>query len=239
MLANIAKTDAHLADREFLLKLGPVHRQLQGAGTFASPFAASVIEDALADYADSQFWVELGLTSLAAAAFAVGSLASGGLAAVLLGGSLAVSGGMAATKVAEWDSLRSAKGTAVSGDTEVVDQGTVDTAALEAAMAVAQTVLDAAHIAVKLAKPIAGIAIDFTKRLSHGGVAGTCVGVFEAKHLGFGPDVVVKRSRPRRPSRSRRSRASWRAPPSPAAAATRRRSSARCRSACQGSAATR
>ena len=120
-----------------------------------------MIEDALADYADAQFWVELGLTSLSAAAFAIGSLASGGLAAVLLGGSLAVSGGMAATKVAEWDALRSAKGSAVSADTEVVDPGTVDTAALEAAMAVAQTVLDAAHIAVKLAKPVAGIAIDY------------------------------------------------------------------------------
>jgi hypothetical protein len=192
VLANIAKTGTHLADRDFLLKLGPVHRQLQGAGTFATPFAAAVIEDALADYADAQFWVELGLTSLSAAAFAIGSLASGGLAAVLLGGSLAVSGGMAATKVAEWDALRSAKGSAVSADTEVVDQGTVNTAALEAAMAVAQTVLDAAHVAVKLAKPVAGIAIDFAKKLSHGGVEGTCVGVFEAKHLGFGPDVVVK-----------------------------------------------
>ena len=192
VLANIAKTQAHLGDQSFLLKLGPVHRQLEGSGTFATPFATAVIEDALKDYADAQFWVELGLTSLSAAAFAIGSLASGGLAAVLLGGSLAVSGGIAASKAGEWDALRSAKGTAVSADTEVVDQSTVNTAALEAAMAVAQSVLDAAQIAVKLAKPIAGIAIDFTKRLSHGGVVGTCVGVFEAKHLGFGPDVVVK-----------------------------------------------
>lgn len=193
VLKNIEKTNGKLASDEFLLKLGPVHRQVLGGPKYGNAFAKSVIEKEIEDYQDAEFWLDIGLGTLAAAAFVVGSLASGGLAAVALGTGLAVSAGGAAMKLAEYDKLKAAKGSAVSAETEIVDQSKVDEEALKAAMAVAMAILDAATIAVKLIKPIAGITVNWAKQLSSGGNAGAqCIGVFEATHYGFGPKAVVK-----------------------------------------------
>ena len=193
VLKNIEKTRGKLAKDDFLLKLGPVHKQVLAGPKYGNEFAKSIVEKQIEDYKDAAFWTDIGLGTLAAAAFVVGSLASGGLAAVALGTSLAASVGGAAIKVADYDELKAAKGSAVSAETEIVEQSKVDEEALKAAMAVAMAILDAATIAVKLIKPVVGITVNFAKRLSSGGNAGAqCIGVFEATHYGFGPKAVVK-----------------------------------------------
>lgn len=193
VLRNIERTAAKLGEDSFLLKLGPVHRQVLAGSKFGDPLASWVIERELQAYKDSQFWIELGLTSIYAAAFIIGSLASGPVAVGMLATGLAVSAGGAASKVAEYHDLTAAKGSAVSTESEIVDQSAVDEQALVAAMAVAFAILDAATIAVKLVKPIVGLTINFAKRLSSEGLAGAgCVGVFETTHRGFAGKVVVK-----------------------------------------------
>jgi hypothetical protein len=193
VLKNIEKTRGKLEDEDFLLKLGPVHRQLQGGAAFSNELAKATVQRAIEDVKNAEFWRDLGLGTLAAAAFVVGSLASGGLAAVALGTGLAASAGGAALKVSEHDEMKSAKGTAVSSETEIVDQGKVDEEKLKMVMAVAMAILDAATIAVKLIKPVVGITVNWSKRLSSAGNAGAqCIGVFDATHYGFGPKAVVK-----------------------------------------------
>ena len=114
VITNIGKTSAKLSDEKFLLKLGPVHRTLLASPKFGDALAKAVIEKEIEEYQDAEFWRDIGLGTLAAAAFVVGSLASGGLAAVALGVGMGASAGGAAMKVSEHDELKSAKGTAVS-----------------------------------------------------------------------------------------------------------------------------
>ena len=193
VLKNIEKTRGKLSSDDFLLKLAPVHRQLLAGPKYGNEFARSVIDKEIEAYKNAEFWLDIGLGTLSAAAFVVGSLASGGLAAVALGTGLAASAGGAALKVSDYEAMKAAKGSAVSAETEIVDEAKVDEESLKAAMAVAMAILDAAMIAVKLIKPVVGITVNFAKRLSSGGNAGAqCIGVYEATHFGFGPKAVVK-----------------------------------------------
>lgn len=155
---NISATQAKLTDGELdWMDLTPIHQQLlSGAakgrsGTdWSGPFAAGVARDMLGDHETREFWTQLGLGTLTAALFIVAEFATAGWAtAALMAGGFALSGGQAAAAWDDYDKLKSAAGSAASSRTQVVDQGQVDAAKVNAIIATVGTVLDVATPALK------------------------------------------------------------------------------------------
>lgn len=110
--------------------LVPIHEQLKNGGAAASHawgegFGQWVIDDLLGDYQAREFWLQLGLTSLAAAAFVVAELATFGSATFFIAAGLAI-GISAAQATMAWENyedLAVAAGSNVSDETEIVSQG--------------------------------------------------------------------------------------------------------------------
>lgn len=111
--------------------LTPIHQQLRagaagGAGhNWSGPFRRWVADDLLEGHQAQQFWVQLGLTSLAAAAFVVASLATAGTATFFIaaGIGLGITAGQAAYAWENYEDLQSAADTSMSRETQMVTQG--------------------------------------------------------------------------------------------------------------------
>lgn len=140
--------------------LRPIHDQLyrrQGRRPWNQRFFQSVARDLLSDYESREFWVSLGLGTLAAAAFIISELATGGLATALwFAGGMAISAGQAVRSWEQYEDLATAAGSAASEETRLVSSGQVSAAFVAAILDTAFAFLDAAAPGVRAAR--AGLA---------------------------------------------------------------------------------
>lgn len=130
-LSNIDATAPKIDNNDLDWRdLVPIHEQLKTGGATArhgwgEGFGQWVIEDLLGDYHAREFWLQLGLTSLAAAAFVVAELATFGSATFFIAAGLAI-GIPAAQATMAWENyedLATAAGSNVSEETAMVSQG--------------------------------------------------------------------------------------------------------------------
>jgi hypothetical protein len=141
--------------------LTPIHQQLWG-GTpaksghpWGEKLPKSVAKDVIGDYESTQFWIALGLGTLAAAAFIFSEIATGGMATFLWAAAgTAASGTQAAISIEKYETLAAAAGTATSEDTRLVSQEQVDEARVAAIMDTAFAFLDAYGAAKGVGKAI-------------------------------------------------------------------------------------
>ena len=138
--------------------LVPIHEQLKTGGATASHawgegFGQWVIDDLLGDYHAREFWLQLGLTSLAAAAFVVAELATVGTATFFIAAGLAI-GIPAAQATMAWENyedLATAAGSNVSDETELVSQGQASAEMFRAVIDTAMALLAVYGVASRVA----------------------------------------------------------------------------------------
>jgi hypothetical protein len=205
VLKNITKTEGKLKDQDFLFKLSPIERTLS-AGTLSA--SKTKWNDALPqwvagqvtqNYKDQQFWLDLGIGTLAAAAFVVAEIATLGTATFFAAAAVGVAAS-AAEVASKWNAymdLSNAGKSAASDKTQLVDASAIDEAEGTAILASAMALLMAAGIAVKFVRGVAKVSIDFSKQLSASGFKGTLAGregfgVFEGMIPGVRRPVAIK-----------------------------------------------
>jgi hypothetical protein len=150
--ANIEKTYPKLRDDgEFWLKLKPIHDQLVkgmvagGSGTpWTQPLHAFVAKEIVKEHERDEFWKELGLSTLAAAAFLVAELATAGGATFFIaaGVGLGISGAQTYKAWDDYFTLAAAAGSEMSEQTQLVYPGQADAALLGALLQSAFVLLD-------------------------------------------------------------------------------------------------
>ena len=128
--------------------LKPIHSQLYGGKKgptnkdWTQNYLQWAAKDAIGDHESAEFWLSLGLGTLAAAAFLLATFASGGMAAVLVGagiGAGALQAGMSWEKYLDY---AQAAETNLSKNTALVSQGQVDAALLSAILDSVFAVID-------------------------------------------------------------------------------------------------
>jgi hypothetical protein len=131
--------------------LVPLHDQLYAglpseSGTqWSRPLFKGVAADVIGDYQAREFWIALGLGTLAAAAFIFSEIATGGMATFLWASVGVAAGGVQAGRSWErYEDLATAAGAASSEDTRLVGEGQVTEAAISAVLDTAFAFLDAA-----------------------------------------------------------------------------------------------
>lgn len=147
--------------------LKPIHQQLMGGyqppgGSglpWNQPLFKWAAEDMLSDHESAEFWKNLGLSTLAAAAFIVAELATFGTATFFVAAGVGV--GLTAAQVKssweKYDTLSTAAGTEVNSQTALVTEGQVDGALLEAILTSAFAFLDVAGPLAKTAKGLSAV----------------------------------------------------------------------------------
>jgi hypothetical protein len=178
----------------------------------AAPGAASTWKtDSLGNWAanevvknkeDMDFWVTLGLGSLAAAAFIFAEIATLGTATFFIAASvgLAATGAEVAQKWEKYSDLAAAGQTNVSDKTALVDPSQVDEAMIEASIATAMAILAAVGVAAKGFNVLRGVkepVIDLAKPMSATGEYGSLAGrkgfgVFEGRLPWVQKPVAIK-----------------------------------------------
>jgi hypothetical protein len=154
MYGNINSTITALDEDDLdWRELAPVHAMLyrnagEGATSDWSSFLMKGIgEDLVEDHKDRQFWISLGLGTLAAAAFIFSFLATAGLSTVAWA---ALGIGLSATQAAmsweNYDDLATAAGAGAGSETEVVSDQQVQAARIQA-------IIDTVFAFVDLATP--------------------------------------------------------------------------------------
>lgn len=120
--------------------LGPIVAQLSSGESAASgtdwsePFSRWVVEEDMRGHRAREFWITLGLGSLAAAAFLFLEIASLGTATFFIAATVALgaSGALAARSWEQYDDLATAAGAEVSAETELVRSGAASRALVRA-----------------------------------------------------------------------------------------------------------
>ncbi len=156
LIHDIEGTQTRLneAGGDLALEMLPLHQQLFASRPGASgtnwgePLARWAGEYERRDHENTQFWIRLGLESLAAAAFLVSMFASGGLALAIMAGGLAATGVQAAMSAAKYDELSQAARTAVRSGTELVTPGQVSAARMRAQADEVSLIMAAIMVAV-------------------------------------------------------------------------------------------
>lgn len=142
-------------------KLKPIHRQLMTGGRKSGPLEwdRTYYKEAMqAEIGTIETWEaveDFGISILAATAFIIAELASGGTATVFLIAGLGLSAGQTAMKWDNWSELKNAAGSAASSSTALVDQDQADSALIDAILQTAFSVLDAWQ-AMKTGAKLAG-----------------------------------------------------------------------------------
>ncbi len=144
--------------------LKPVHHQLmsgyQAPGSSGTPWNQPLFkwaaEDMLSDHESKEFWTNLGLGTLAAAAFIVAEIATFGGATFFIaaGVGLGVTGYQVASSWEKYNELATAADSEVNSKTSLVNKGQVDAAAVEAVLNTAFAFLDVVGPAAKAVKGI-------------------------------------------------------------------------------------
>ncbi len=160
VLDNIAKARPKIAgnDPDYRDML-PLHGALfRGSGAasgtdWTQPFYRQVAKNDLADYETRQFWVRLGLTTAAAAAFVVAEFATAGTATFFLaaGVGLAASGFQAYSSIDRYMALDAASKATAKDDLAVVDHATVLAAQQQAVQDAAAFIQSAITVGVRVA----------------------------------------------------------------------------------------
>ena len=133
--------------------LRPIHQQLYGGARggsgvdWSKPLAKSVGQDVIGDHETTEFWINLGLGTAAAALFIVANMATGGLATAALIGGLAIGSGQAISSWENYEDLATAAGSTASEETRLVSEGQVDAARFQA-------ILDTIFAFVDIAGPV-------------------------------------------------------------------------------------
>jgi hypothetical protein len=130
--------------------LKPIHAQLYAGHAAASgiswrgEFAKSIGEDVIGDHETQEFWISLGLGTLAAAAFIVAEIATAGSATALIAAGVGVgaSGAQAVRSWENWEDLATAARSAASEETQLVAGGQADAALLGAILDTVFAALD-------------------------------------------------------------------------------------------------
>lgn len=153
VLAGLHRVREHIADTRGRLggdlpyELQPIHQQLLGgkvktSNDWTNPFAKSIGEATVKAYEDSQFWVELGLTTLAAAAFVVAEIATGGMATFFVGFAVGVGMGQAAQKWQKAKELSDAAQASLDPDAQLVSSGQAEAAGFDALLSTVFAFID-------------------------------------------------------------------------------------------------
>lgn len=144
--ATVPKIGDDLDDRD----LTPLHQQLF-AGTrgksgidWSEPLHQWAAQDLLSDHETREFWISLGLGTLAAAAFLVAEFATAGSATFFLAASAGagIGGAMSARGWEHWEDLETAAGASASAEGQIVSRGQADTALVTAVVDSAFAFLD-------------------------------------------------------------------------------------------------
>jgi hypothetical protein len=130
--ATIPKIGTDLDDRDLV----PLHERLfagepGASGTsWSQPMYQWAARAMLAEHASNEFWLTLGLGTLAAAAFVVAELATFGTATFFIaaGVGLGAGGALAGRGWEQWGDLDTAAGASVSDDGQIVTRGQADAA---------------------------------------------------------------------------------------------------------------
>lgn len=158
---TVPKIDGDLDWRDLV----PIHEQLKGGAAAASHpwregFGGWVVDDLMGEYQAREFWLQLGLASLAAAAFVVVELATVGSATFFIAAGLAI-GIPAAQATFAWENyedLATAAGTGATEETELVTQGQASAEMFRAAIDTAVALLAAFGVAGRMAAGARGTA---------------------------------------------------------------------------------
>jgi hypothetical protein len=140
--------------------LQPIHQQLLNGGRGASrtdwrdPFNRWVVNDILSDHAAREFWIQLGLGSLAAAAFLVAELATAGSATFFIAAEvgLAASVTQAGRSWERYRNLSTAAESNVSNEMALVSSGQVNEALIGSILDTVGAFLDVAGVGVHIAR---------------------------------------------------------------------------------------
>lgn len=145
--------------------LVPIHTQLL-TGAVASPSGTDwqtalgrwVIADDVKSHKAQEFWIRLGLKSLAAAAIVVAEISTIGTATFFIaaGAGLGISGGVAIDSYRKYASLEEAAKSNVKSETALVDKATVQAAGNKAIEDAQQFFASVAVLGVKALTPPAG-----------------------------------------------------------------------------------
>ncbi len=131
-----------------------VHRQLfdgkarPGSVDWSSEIPKSVGKDVTSDHEDREWWIDLGLGTLAAAAFVFSELATAGWATVLWAGvGVGIGAGQAVSSWENWDDLATAADASANPDTRVVTHEQADAAMTTAVLDSVFAFLDVGGVA--------------------------------------------------------------------------------------------
>jgi hypothetical protein len=208
VLKNITKTEAKLDDTDLILDLLPIQHQLLSGKAASSQTQWSkalpkwVAEKVKENHEEEQFWLKLGLGSLAAAAFVIAEFATAGTATFFLAAGVGL--GVSAAGVAmDWDkamTLATAAKSSAKDNTALVAPEQMDAAMGEAILATALAILAAAGVVLKGVSALRGPSspiINWESKLASGGSAGSLgaregFGVFEGRVPGVSKPVAIK-----------------------------------------------
>jgi hypothetical protein len=173
---TIPKVGDDLDDRD----LKPIHHQLFNglearSGTdWSQRIPRWAAEDLLSDHEATQFWISLGLGTLAAAAFIVAEIATLGTATFFIaaGVGIGASAIQAGRSWEQYEDLATAADAAVSDDLALVARGQVDAARVSAIMDTVFAFLDVAGPAARVVRGARGAAAG-TRVLGEGTEAAT------------------------------------------------------------------
>ncbi|MFT4165555.1 MAG: hypothetical protein QM650_09970 [Microlunatus sp.] len=168
VLADINATGPKISSDDLDYRdLVPIHQQLFGGITrgpsqtdWSTPFGKSIGTKVLADHQASEFWIALGLGSLAAAAFIVAELATFGSATFFLAAGVGLGAGalQAGRSWEKYFDMATAARATVRDDRSVLSQGQASGALLAAVLDTAFLFLDAYQVGAKGARAAASAA---------------------------------------------------------------------------------
>ena len=166
VLADINATGPKISSGDLDYRdLVPIHQQLFGGITrgpsqtdWSTPFGKSIGKKVLADHQASEFWIALGLGSLAAAAFIVAELATFGSATFFVAAGVGLGAGavQAGRSWEKYFDMATAARATVRDDRSVLSRGQASGALLAAVLDTAFLFLDAYQVGAKGARAAAG-----------------------------------------------------------------------------------
>ena len=153
VLEALHRTREHIAstreklDGDLPYELQPIHQQLtsgkvKGTTDWSQAFNKSLAKATVSAYEEHQFWVELGLTTLAAASFVVAEIATGGMATFFAGFAVGVGMGQAAGKWAKAKELSDAAQASLNPEQQLVASGQAEAAGFDAMLSTVFAFID-------------------------------------------------------------------------------------------------
>ena len=147
VLKNVDRARSGLSDVDYR-ELRPIHDGLR-AGPFKHKFSQWIIDDAVSDFEDTQYWTKLGLEAAAFTALIVAEIATFGGATFFIAAGIGL--GVAAYQAAEAsnkaEAMKAMGGSVARADLNLVYRGQITAAEAEAEQAMENLVMTAGGIA--------------------------------------------------------------------------------------------